>query len=81
EEKKIDITEENYRRYINGRTNKDAIEYIYQRKMTDEEAMVYALEKEAVYRKMYAPHIKPVNGLVPLLGLLQSSGIKIGMAT
>lgn len=81
EENKIDITEENYRRYINGRTNKDAIEYIYQRKMTDEEAMVYALEKEAVYRKMYAPHIKPVNGLVPLLGLLQSSGIKIGMAT
>lgn len=81
EEKKIHISEENYRQYINGRTNKDAIEYIYQRKMTDEEAMVYALEKEAVYRKMYAPHIKPVNGLLPLLTLLQSSGIKIGMAT
>lgn len=81
EEKKIDITAENYRLHINGRTNKDAIEYIYQRKMTDEEAMIYALEKEAVYRKMYAPYIKPVNGLLPLLSILRSSGIKIGMAT
>jgi beta-phosphoglucomutase len=81
EEKSISISEENYRQYINGRTNKDAIEYIYQRKMSDNEAMLYALEKEAVYRKLYAPYIQPVNGLLDLLNTLSKTKIKIGMAT
>ena len=30
-----DISEEEYRVHINGRTNKDAIEYIYGRKMKE----------------------------------------------
>ena len=61
------ISEEEYLANINGRTNKDAVEYIYGRKMSDEEAMQYALEKEAVYRRMYAPYIKPVKGLLSIL--------------
>lgn len=81
EEEKIDISDEDYNKYVNGRTNKDAIEYIYGRKMSDAEAMEYALEKEAIYRKMYQPHIKPVEGLVPFLELLHEKGIPIAMAT
>ena len=48
----IEVGEEEYRKNINGRTNKDAIEYIYKRKMNDDEAMIYTLEKEAVYRNI-----------------------------
>lgn len=80
-EEGIDISDENYNAYINGRTNKDAIEYIYGRKMTDAEAMEYALEKEALYRKMYQPFIKPVEGLIPFLEMLDKMNIPIGMAT
>ena len=77
----IDIAEDEYRKNINGRTNKDAIEYIYKRKMTDQEAMVFALEKEAVYRDIYAPSIKPVNGLLELLDILHQLEIPMAIAT
>ena len=80
-EEGIDISDENYNAHVNGRTNKDAIEYIYGRKMSDTEAMEYTLEKEAIYRKIYQPFIKPVEGLISFLELLDKKGIPIGMAT
>ena len=80
-EEGIDISDENYNAHVNGRTNKDAIEYIYGRKMSDAEAMEYTLEKEAIYREIYQPHIKPVEGVIPFLELLDRKGIPIGMAT
>ena len=80
-EEGIDISDENFNAHLNGRTNKDAIEYIYGRKMTDDEAMKYTLEKEAIYREIYKPFIKPVEGLIPFLEVLASKEIPIGMAT
>lgn len=77
----IDIAEEEYWKNINGRTNKDAIEYIYKRKMTDEEALIFALEKEAVYRDLYLPDIKPVEGLLPFLETLHILNIPMAIAT
>ncbi len=77
----IDVSEEEYRKNFNGRTNKDVIEHIYKRKMNDEEAMVFALEKEAVYREIYAAHIKPVDGLIPLLDILHTLNIPMAIAT
>lgn len=77
----INITEEEYRKNINGRTNKDAIEYIYQRTMSNDESMVYTLEKEAVYRKIYQPFIQPVEGLTGLLKLLELKNLPLGIAT
>ncbi len=76
-----DISEDAYRKNINGRTNKDALEYIYNKKMTDEEAMVYALEKEALYREIYKPFIKPVDGLLELLEALYQKNIPMAIAT
>lgn len=81
EEKQIDISEEAFGKNISGRTNKDALEYIFKRKMSDEEAMRYTLEKEAVYRKMYAPYIQPVKGLISLLDFFEKRNIKMGIAT
>lgn len=49
--------------------------------MSDAEAMDYALEKEALYRKIYKPFIKPVEGLIPFLEILKKMNIPIGMAT
>lgn len=80
-EKKIQISEDEFGRNISGRTNKDAVEYIFKRKMSDEEAMHYTLEKETVYRKMYAPFIRPVKGLISLLDFFQDRNIKMAIAT
>ncbi|MBL7760388.1 MAG: HAD family phosphatase [Sediminibacterium sp.] len=77
----INISDEAYRKHINGRTNKDAIQYIYKRNMTSEEAMVYTLEKEAVYRRIYQPFIQPVEGLTRLLELIEQRNLPMGIAT
>ncbi|GAC1385171.1 MAG: HAD family hydrolase [Ginsengibacter sp.] len=76
-----DISEEEYNANINGRTNKNALEYIYQRKMTDEEAAPLALEKEAMYRELYQPYIAPVPGLMDLLEQLAERKIPMAIAT
>jgi HAD superfamily hydrolase (TIGR01509 family) len=76
-----EMSEEEYKANVNGRTNKDVIEYIYQRKMDDEEAMKYAHEKEAIYRQLYAPYIKPVAGLLELLEKLRLLSIPMAIAT
>ena len=76
-----DISEEEYNANINGRTNKNALEYIYQRKMTDEEAAPLAMEKEAMYRDLYQPYIAPVSGLMDLLEQLAERKIPMAIAT
>ena len=81
ESKQISISQEDFGKNISGRTNKDAVEYIFKRKMSDEEAMHYTLEKETVYREMYAPYIQPVNGLFDLLNFFWQEKIRMAIAT
>jgi beta-phosphoglucomutase len=81
EDIKRPVSDEEYLAHINGRTNKDAVQYIYGKKMSDEEAMVYTLEKEKIYRNLYEPHIKPVNGLLEILTLLDEKKLPMGIAT
>jgi beta-phosphoglucomutase len=76
-----EMSEEEYKANVNGRTNKDVIEYIFNRKMDDQEALKYAHEKEAIYRQLYAPYIKPVPGLLELLEKLRSLSIPMAIAT
>lgn len=40
-----------------------------------------AMEKELLFRKLYEPHMKPVDGLETFLQNLKSKSIKIGLAT
>jgi len=75
------ISEEEYNANINGRTNKDVIEYIFERKMDPEEILKYSLEKEALYRDIYLPFIEPVAGLIELLEILQDENIPMAIAT
>ena len=75
------ISEEEYNANINGRTNKDVIQYIYGRHMSEEEILKYTLEKEALYRKLYKPFIKPLTGLMDFLEFLKNKGIPMAIAT
>lgn len=75
------ISEEEFNTHLNGRTNKDAVEYIYGRKMSEEESTKYTLEKEALYREIYKPFIKPVSGLLNFLEILNKKNIPMAIAT
>jgi HAD superfamily hydrolase (TIGR01509 family) len=49
--------------------------------MSEEEILKYTLEKEAVYRELYLPFIKPVEGLTELLEILHEKNIPMAIAT
>ena len=75
------ISEEEYNANINGRTNTDVIKYIYNREMSNDEILKYTLEKEALYRELYKPYIKPIAGLIDFLEILKEKEIPMAIAT
>ena len=76
-----EVSEEEYNANINGRTNKDVIQYIYGKEITEEEILRHTLEKEAIYREIYNPYIKPVEGLLDFLEILNNEQIPMAIAT
>ncbi len=66
-ENQKEISDEDFKENISGRTNKDVVEYIYQKEMTENEASKYYEGKEEIYRKMYEADIAPVAGLQDFL--------------
>jgi len=75
------LTEEDFRLHILGRNNRDTLCYIFKRDMTDEEINQYGEEKEALYRELYAPHIKATPHLYDFLELLRKNDTNISIAT
>lgn len=64
-----------------GATNRRYLEFLFKRSLSDAEISRMGEEKEALYRSIYSDHVKPVQGLIPLLNRLKSKGLKLGIAT
>lgn len=64
-----------------GNTNESIMKYFLKRELTRQEIQSLAGEKEEIYREIYAPVIKPVNGLMGFLDDIKASKIKVGLAT
>ncbi len=61
--------------HLNGRGNEDIIRALFPAWLVEQKGVEgLAAEKEAVYREIYAPKIKPANGLVALLARLKEEG-------
>lgn len=76
-----ELSDDEYNANINGRTNRDVVTYLYGNDITDEELWKYTLEKEAVYRELYKPFIRPVEGLPELLDELYKREVPMAIAT
>lgn len=76
-----DLTEEELREKIYGRTNKDWITNLFNGRVTGEELKKYADEKEALFRRLYKGFVKPVKGLIAFLELLEEKNITRAIAT
>ena len=64
-----------------GATNRRYLEFLFKRSLSDDEVSKMGEEKEALYRSIFSDHIKPVQGLIPLLQRLKGNGLKLGVAT
>lgn len=75
-----DLSEEQLREKIYGRTNKDWITNVFG-KLDDKKLRAYADEKEALFRKIYQRDIHALNGLINFLEAMDRLGIPRAIAT
>jgi beta-phosphoglucomutase len=64
-----------------GNTNEDYLNFLFGRQLSVHEIDKFSEEKEGVYREIYRNEIKPLNGLLGLLDLLETEKYAIGLAT
>jgi len=81
EEHDINITEEFYRKEMNGRTFSGIIEVVFKEEVDLEKAREIAYEKERIYRELYQPHIQPTTGLLDFLEKMKEADIPMAVGT
>jgi beta-phosphoglucomutase len=75
-----DLSEQQLRDKIYGRTNKDWIPNVFPN-ISPKTLQQYADEKEALFRKLYEECIEPLNGLTSFLNLLNEKKIPRAIGT
>lgn len=64
-----------------GMTNPQIVRHYFGADSSDALIAEISVEKEAIYRELYGPHVKPHTGLVDLLTSARAQGIRTGLAT
>jgi HAD superfamily hydrolase (TIGR01509 family) len=75
-----DLTEQQLREKIYGRTNKEWLANLFG-ELSEAQWRAYADEKEALYRRLYQADVKPVAGLPAFLKAMQSRGVPMAIGT
>jgi HAD superfamily hydrolase (TIGR01509 family) len=77
------VTDEDFKKYINGVPDVDIIRHFFQQDFTNAEAQVYADGKEALYRQLclQKKSLRLTPGLPEFLDYLQAEGIPHNIAT
>jgi HAD superfamily hydrolase (TIGR01509 family) len=75
------LDEQEMRRRIYGRTNKEWIMELFDHQLDYEQMRAYAEEKEALFRELYRPYIQPVKGLLGFLQQLDTHRISRAIGT
>jgi beta-phosphoglucomutase len=77
----LTFDEASFKDRLFGRTNRIILEGLFGNPLPDGLAASLADEKEALYRKLYAGHVRPAPGLEALLESLRTHGAGIAVAT
>ncbi|MEQ8583277.1 MAG: HAD family phosphatase [Marinoscillum sp.] len=77
----VKITRKYYREKMNGRTLMELMEIIFDGELDKSQALSVGLEKEAIYRELYAEHREATKGLIPFLELARSKNIPMVVGT
>lgn len=75
------LSDEELKSRIFGRTNKDWLMNLFNEKVTSQQIKEFEEEKESLFRKIIAPHIQPMKGLIPFLETLEKQKIPRAVAT
>ena len=76
----LNITREEFGKYF-GTSNHFIMTSIFGDSITEEEIITFGEEKESIYREMYQPFIKPLEGLPEFLRYASKHEIPVALAT
>ena len=77
----IDFSIKKFKSELFGKTNEKVLPELFGRDLSKQEIQKLSEEKEQIYRDIYQPHLKPVNGLIMFLKSLDQNNIPMGVAT
>ncbi len=77
----IAFSEERFRNEFFGRTNDQVLPELFDRDLSKQEIKKLGKEKEAIYREIYKPHLKPLDGLLSFLEELRQNNVQVAVAT
>ena len=77
----IAITEEFYKKEMNGKTFMGIMEVLFKKNISPKNGKRIAIEKEAIYRELYKSQLKPTNGLIDFLKMIKKEGIPMVVGT
>lgn len=80
-ENDITATDADLTTYMFGKSNTYILQHFFERSMKREEIERRQWEKEALFREMYEPIAKPLNGLLKFIDGLKANGVQTGIAT
>ncbi|MCR9252479.1 MAG: HAD family phosphatase [bacterium] len=75
------ITEDEYKKNVNGKTLKRIVKEFFDDSISDEQAQKFGEEKEALYREIYGSDLAPVEGLLDFMDNVRTAGIKMAVGT
>lgn len=76
------LSNEEFVEHISGKHNRQIVGHLFPgQAISMDEMDRLGYEKEALFREIYAPDIKPVTGLPAFLAMLKEHGIKTAVAT
>ena len=75
------ISLDDYKTEISGHTSVEIFQTFFGKVMTPEEITTHANEKNLLYRELYKPYIKPLDGLIAFLQEIYAAGIPMNIAT
>ena len=67
--------------HMYGKSNSYILAYFFKRAFIGEEFDQMEFEKEALFREIYEPHVKPIAGLLAFIEDLKANGVPTGIAT
>jgi beta-phosphoglucomutase len=75
------LSDDEMKKYIWGRTNKEWLRHLFGEDLSDAQLKGYADEKEQLFRDIYEPDVKLLNGLNSFLDMLEQYNIPKAIGT
>jgi HAD superfamily hydrolase (TIGR01509 family) len=80
-ELKVEMTADRLERLMGSRTTPELLRHLLGRQISEQDIAAHAERKEVIYRAMYGPHLKAVEGVGQFLQKAQALGFSLALAT